>query len=162
MHSVSHAVRKIVALAVLAACAGCGSAEDQEVSCAYLEPCQGLTCASCGWPPARACRIENGILADAQVPSGGREPFFVLVDIEVPGEVVEADEKPCASGRILVRNPQGEILNQGLTFDQPESLCTPSAAAGLHTVELVCPAGFPTRIRYRISIADSGASSVYP
>lgn len=162
MHSVSRAVGTAAAFALLAACAGCGSAEEQEVSCAYLEPCKGLSCSSCGWPPAESCRIAEGTLAQAQVPSSGREPFFVLVDIEVPDEVVEADEKTCDSGRILVRNPQGEILNQGLVLDQPARFCTPSAEAGLHTVELVCPDGFPSRGRYRISIADSRASSIYP
>lgn len=96
------------------------------------------------------------------MPSNSSGPFFVLADIEVPSGVVEADEKACTSGRILVRNPQGEILNQGLVFDQPASLCTPSAAAGLHTIELQCPDGYPTRVRYRISITDSKASSIYP
>ncbi len=151
-----------IALAAVAAGAGCGSAEDQEVSCAYLEPCHGLSCASCGWPPAESCRIETGTLAEAQVPPSGREPFFVLVGIEVPGEVREADEKICASARIVIRSPQGEILNQGLSPDQPASLCTPSSKAGLHKVELQCPGGFPSRVRYRISIADSTASSIYP
>gem|GEM_PF-1376107 len=160
--SVSRAVRMAIVLAVFTAGAGCGSTEDQEVSCAYLEPCLGLSCNSCGWPPAESCRISDGILAEAQVPSSGHEPFFVLVDIEVPGEVPEADEKICASPRIVIRNPQGELLNQSLSLDQPASLCTPSGTAGLHTVELQCPDGFPSRVRYRISAADSRASSVYP
>lgn len=162
MHSVIRATGLVIALATFATLAGCGSTEDQEVSCAYLEPCHGLSCESCGWPPAESCRIETGTLAEAQVPSSGREPFFVLVDIEVPAEVSESDEKICASARIAIRNPQGEILNQGLSPDQPASLCTPSGTAGLHTVEIQCPDGFPSRVRYRISIADSRASSMYP
>lgn len=164
MHSVirSAGLILVTTLVAFAIAAGCGSTEDQEVSCAYLEPCHGLLCASCGWPPAESCRIENGTLAEAQVPSSGREPFFVLVDIEVPAEVSEADEKACASARIVIRNPQGEILNQGVSLNQPANLCTPSGTAGLHTVELQCPDGFPSRVRYRISIADSRASSMYP
>lgn len=140
--------------------AACGDVEDIVISCADLEPCFGIACASCGWPSG-SCSIANGSLVSANISDSGRAPFFILVDIETLSETQEQDEVACENGEIVIRNEGGDLLTRNLTLDQPVSLCTRSPLAGEVEVLLLCDA-YPIRARYQASIADSNGSGMWP
>jgi hypothetical protein len=140
---------------------GCGDVDEQNVSCAYLAPCDGLACYPCGWPD-ESCPVPQAEIVSANVPSTGESPFFVLIDIAVLSATQGPEEKVCEGAELAIRNAQGELLKTPLVLDQPRSFCSLSTVAGTHTITLDCPEGFPTRARYQVSIADSRASTMWP
>jgi hypothetical protein len=147
-------------LVILALLTGCGDPDDVVVSCGDLEACEGIACNNCGWPNG-SCSIPDGDLVSTTLPDSSETPFFILVDIEILSETQPPNESVCQNAEIVIENRDGDLLSRNLTPDQPVNLCSRSFESGVLTVSLLCDA-FPTRGRYRVSIADGNGAGVWP
>jgi hypothetical protein len=150
----------LVAIAAAGFFSGCTTDKSAGTVC-DLTPCSTVGCNNCGWP-AGSCYVASGTLSETPLPDDGLFPYYVLMDIEVMSSVQAQDEEVCRDGRLSIQGVAGEIIRTDLSVDVPlTGFCYPVYEAGPITVELQCPS-FPTRARYRISIADAAGSGVRP